>query len=134
MILSDPLAPDCAQRRLACCHPTSTPSDALTLPIIVRETWYLKDEYHGDALSVFQEMDSLLGPGAHEQEGWTDHARFYHNDDLPERVEVFYPWGSKELHDRLREREADILREFEAKYFSRPRTFEFFTELPVEVD
>lgn len=104
------------------------------MPITVRETWYLKYEYHNDALAVFQEMDDLLGPEAHEQEGWTDHARFFQSHNLPERVEVFYMWESKEMHDRLREREADILGAFEARYFSKPRTFEFLTELPVEVD
>lgn len=100
----------------------------------VRETWYLKDQYLNDALRIFQEMDDLLGPEAHEQEGWSEHARFFQSNDRPERVEVLYTWKSKELHDRLRAREVDILSEFEVRYFSRPRTFEFLTELPVEVD
>lgn len=104
------------------------------MAIIVRETWYLKEEYLDDALSIFQEMDDILGPEAHVQEGWSNHARFFQNQINRERVEVFYAWASRVLHDRLIQREGPILEAFQRKYCLKPRTFEFLTELPVEVE
>jgi hypothetical protein len=103
------------------------------MSIIVRETWYLKNDYYEIALNVFQEMDKILGPEAHDHDGWCDHARFFQNNEFPEKVEVFYPWKSLKLHKALINEEKVILEDFEKKYFKKPRTFEYFTELPVEV-
>jgi hypothetical protein len=104
------------------------------MPVTVRETWYLKDEYLNEALRIFQEMDDILGPEAHVQEGWSNHARFFQDHEHREIVEVFYVWASRALHDKLLAREEPLLADFQKRYFRKARTFEFLTELPVEVE
>lgn len=102
--------------------------------ITVIETWYLKDDFTDQALQIMQEMDDLVGPNAHEDPGWHGHAQFFQRADDVSQVFIVYPWRSREMHERLSRAEEPLLAAFTDKYCQRPRTFEYVTELPVEVE
>jgi len=102
--------------------------------ITVMETWFFKSELADRALELMQEEDELVGPNAHDHPGWSGHADFYQRADDPSQVVIVYPWLNRESHADLTAKEEPLLSEFVAKYCRRPRVFEFFTELPVEVE
>ncbi|MFS1512053.1 hypothetical protein VQL36_06395 [Chengkuizengella sp. SCS-71B] len=102
--------------------------------ITVMETWYLKNGLEKQALELMQEMDDLVGPGAHEHLGWCGHASFYQNSEKPNEVIMQYPWKSQELHVDLRDKEESLLTAFYAKYCLKPRNIIYFHELEVEVE
>jgi 3-oxoacyl-[acyl-carrier protein] reductase len=101
--------------------------------IWVLELWHFKPEID-DITPVMQEMDDLLGPAAHDDEGWCGHARFFARLDDPGRGMMLYPWRSAELHERLVREEEPRLASFYQTYCTRPREIYRHTELPVDVD
>lgn len=101
--------------------------------ITVREVWQLKAEFAGSAREIMQEMDDLVGPGAHDDPGWVGHAVFLQNTDRPTEIIVQYPWANLESHRSLTDREHDILAAFTEKYCSKDRRIEYFETLDVDV-
>jgi hypothetical protein len=102
--------------------------------IIVREVWQLKPEYARSALEIMQEMDDLLGPGAHAHPGWVGHASFYQNVDRPGEAVLQYPWASRESHRDLVDREENMLTAFTEKYCRQPRRIDYYELVDVEVE
>lgn len=102
--------------------------------ITVVEVWHLKPAFRDQALQVMQKMDDLLGPPAHEDPGWCDHARFYQSAASPTEVLMVYPWRSRELHERLVAKEEPVLRGFFEEYCAAAREIHYYSELPVEVE
>jgi hypothetical protein len=102
--------------------------------ISVMELWYLKPGTEAEALGVMQEMDDLVGPGAHDHPGWCGHAHFFQSHAERGTVLMLYPWRSKELHEDLRRREEPLLADFYDRYCARPRDIQYWDELEVEVE
>ncbi|SRR6266536_1843251 len=102
--------------------------------ITVREVWQLKVEFAGSAMEIMQEMDDLVGPGAHGHPGWVGHAIFYQNIDRPTEVVIQYPWASRESHRTLVRREKDILTAFITKYCSQGRDIAYYQAVAVDVE
>lgn len=102
--------------------------------VMVKETWYLRDEFTDRALELMQEMDDLTGPNAHADPGWAGHARFFQSSADPALVIMIYPWRSLADHDRLRAAEKRLLADFHTKYCTRERDIEYLEELPVDVE
>jgi 3-oxoacyl-[acyl-carrier protein] reductase len=101
--------------------------------IWVLELWHFKPDID-DITRVMQEMDDLLGPSAHANEGWCGHARFFARLDHPGQGMMLYPWRSAELHERLAREEEPKLAPFYQKYCTRAREIFRYDELPVDVD
>ncbi len=101
--------------------------------ITVREIWQLKAQFTGSARKIMQEMDDLVGPGAHGDPGWVGHAVFLQNIDRPAEIIIQYPWASRESHGLLVSSEQEILKAFTEKYCSEDRRIEYFEALDVDV-
>jgi heme-degrading monooxygenase HmoA len=102
--------------------------------VTVIETWFLKEEFTEKVIPVMQELDDLVGPGAHADPGWTGHAHFYQPDATPNQVIMIYPWRDREMHRQITATEDPMLADFTSKYCEQPRRLEYLTELEVEVD
>ncbi|MGB0679456.1 MAG: hypothetical protein ACPGUV_07340 [Polyangiales bacterium] len=107
---------------------------AQTEAVVVVETWRLKPEHAGEALHLMQQMDDLLGPGAHDHAGWCGHARFFQRAECPQEVWMMYAWSSEASHRDLLAKEEGVIAEFMAQYCSEPRQISYFNELPVDTD
>lgn len=104
------------------------------MPVTVIETWRLKEEYADRVLELMQEMDDIVGPGAHGDPGWCEHGRFYQLQERPAEVWMMYPWRSREEHEEFIRKEELLLTDFYARYCTGPRGIVYFTELPVDVE
>ena len=102
--------------------------------ILVREVFTFKPEFASAAQDLMQEMDDLVGPGAHAHPGWRGHAKFYQNVDQSAETILVYPWVSKESHRTLVDDEAEILAEFTDRYCARPRQIDYYSLLSVDVE
>jgi hypothetical protein len=102
--------------------------------VIVREAWKLRPEYASDAAKIMQEMDDLVGPGAHAHSGWSGHAEFHQNINRPTDVTITYQWASAESHRTLVQAEIPVIAEFTTKYCSEQRQIEYYEILAVDVD
>ena len=103
-------------------------------PTTVMETWHLKPGFAPQAVALMQEMDDLVGPGAHEDPGWCGHASFFQSRTDPTIVHMIYPWRGEEEHRVLAAAERDLLGPFHQRYCELEREISYFTELPVDVD
>ena len=101
--------------------------------IMVHEVWQLKAQFSRSAKEIMQEMDDLVGPGAHDDPGWVGHAVFLQNIDRPTEIIVQYPWANRESHRSLISRETEILAAFTEKYCIGDRRIEYLETLDVEV-
>jgi heme-degrading monooxygenase HmoA len=102
--------------------------------IYVIERFQLTPEAANESGQVMQQLDDLVGPGAHGHAGWAGHAIFLQKVDDPSEVLMLYPWKSRELHAELFEGEEPILAEFYKKFCSGPRRLEVYRPLEVEVE
>lgn len=102
--------------------------------VTVIEKWRLRDEFADQALKLMQEMDDIVGPGAHSDEGWCEHGRFYQLHDNPAELWMMYRWRSRPEHEVFIRNEELILQEFYANYCTGPWEIVYFTELPVDVE
>ena len=102
--------------------------------ITVIETWHLLPRYAHRALEIMQRMDEIVGPYAHTNSGWIDHARFYQAAADPSIVLMLYYWHDCHSHSIVTNREKTTLAEFITHFCSQDRTIAYFDELPVDVD
>jgi hypothetical protein len=102
--------------------------------ITVLEKWYLRADVAERDLEIMQEMDDLVGPGAHDDPAWAGHAHFYRSKRNPGEIHMIYPWRSAEEHEVLRAKEEPLLADFYARYCVAKRDISYFDELQVEVD
>jgi hypothetical protein len=102
--------------------------------VTVIETWYLRAEVADRGLKVMQEMDDLVGPGAHADPGWAGHAHFYRSQSTPTEFLMVYPWRSVAEHELLRATEEPMLASFYQRYCSAGRGIRYYDQLEVEVD
>lgn len=101
--------------------------------ITVQERYSLKPEYVTSADEVMQKLDDILGPAAHESDGWVDHARFLQDRLHRSQVVIIYPWESAESLCDLVHDEETRLGEFYATYCTKPREISVFETLAVDV-
>ncbi|OLF11285.1 hypothetical protein [Actinophytocola xanthii] len=102
--------------------------------IHVLETWRIKPEFTDRIPELMQRMDDLVGPPAHEHPAFLGHATFLQHDDEPTRVDVLYPWRSREEAEALTAGEGPLIDDFQARYCSVPREIVYLTEVPHEHD
>jgi 3-oxoacyl-[acyl-carrier protein] reductase len=102
--------------------------------ITVIEQWFLRPEFVERGTQVMQEMDDIVGPGAHDDPAWSGHAKFYHSRMLGNKFLMIYPWRSVEDHEELRVREEPLLKDFFERYCERNREISYYDELAVDVE
>lgn len=102
--------------------------------ITVIEKWYLRADLADRGQEIMQEMDDLVGPGAHKDPAWCGHAHFYRSKQNSNEFLMMYSWRSIEEHGRLRAREEPLLQEFYRTYCAAKRDLSYFEELEVEVE
>jgi hypothetical protein len=102
--------------------------------VTVVEKWCLRPEVADRGLEIMQEMDDLVGPGAHADPAWAGHGHFYRSRSAPHEFLMIYPWRSVAEHVRLRAREEPILADFHSRYCSAEREIFYYDELEVEVE
>jgi len=101
--------------------------------IHVTERYWLKSEYAADAARIMKELDDILGPAAHENEGWVEHASFLQDRLHRHQVAIVYRWLNAESFWELVHDEEPRLVQFYKKYCAKPREISMFEELDVEV-
>jgi hypothetical protein len=104
------------------------------MTVTVIETWQLKEEYAERVLELMQEMDDIVGPGAHVDPGWCEHGRFYQLQESSTEVWMMYTWRSRDKHEEFIQKEDLLLANFYAQYCTAPRAITYLTELPVDVE
>lgn len=102
--------------------------------VTVIETWTLREEFTGRALELMQEMDDIVGPGAHGDPGWCEHGRFYQLHERRNEIWMMYTWRSRAEHETFIKQEELLLGDFYEKYCEGPRGIVYFSELPVDVE
>jgi hypothetical protein len=102
--------------------------------VSVVETWQLRPEFADRALELMQQMDDLVGPGAHTDPGWCQHGRFFQDQADPATIHMWYTWHSRPEHETFIRDEELILADFYRDYCTGPRRIRYFTELPVDVE
>ncbi|GAA0923753.1 hypothetical protein [Virgisporangium aurantiacum] len=102
--------------------------------ITVIEQWFLRAEFVSRGTEVMQEMDDIVGPGAHDDPAWSGHATFFHSRVIGNKFLMIYPWRSVEDHEKLRAREEPLLKDFVARYCARDREISYYDVLDVDVD
>lgn len=102
--------------------------------ITVMEYWYFKPGLEDKMLELLQKMDDLVGPPAHVDPAWSDHAHFYQSKSSPNMAIMCYHWRSIEEHKESIVREEPLLKEFVELYCTRNREIHYFDELPVDVE
>ena len=88
------------------------------MTVTVIETWQLKEKYAERVLELMQEMEDIIGPGAHVDPGWCDHGRFYQLQESSNEAWKRYTWRSRDKR---------------AQCCTGPRAITYFTELTVDV-
>lgn len=102
--------------------------------IHVIERYVLKREYISKAAEVMQNLDDILGPAAHLNDGWVNHAQFLQDQLHRDQIVIVYQWKSAELlHDLLHKEESQLFSFYET-YCQKPREVSVFHLLPVDVD
>lgn len=101
--------------------------------IWVVEDWHFRPEVAADVTAAMQELDDLLGPGAHAHPGWCGHARFFAEDGDASRGLMLYPWRSRNSHRDLVAREEPRLAGFYDRYCVGGRRIRYYDELAVDV-
>jgi hypothetical protein len=106
-----------------------------TLALVsVIEKWRLRDEFADRALELMQQMDDIVGPGAHSDDGWVEHGRFFQLHSDPAEIWMMYRWRGRPAHEVFIRQEESILQDFYQKYCVGPREIVYFDELPVDVE
>lgn len=97
--------------------------------VFVMEVWYFKPGLEENLEKLMQEMDEIVGPIAHADPGWREHAHFYQSHFCPSMAIMLYHWGSIEQHKELMLKEEPLLKEFYEKHCTRSREIQYFNEL-----